>query len=411
MNLNIMKEETLQAVLEQTREIRAYTQIIADGVSVDSWAALQTFVKNGMGSKIAPTAAQLVMNDTGGTAWDLDVLGNDEDAAADANIRHVLSLQFHSIFIYGSIQFDPQQYLFAVTAESLAWLGIEGTELPAGTYHVTLDHGDYGNDTSEDGTYQFTTTKPVPIGGGIRHSTIGAYRSEYAKSAVLAGKFMTYGTERFATIESGLATTEGSEGTSLGTTTAREPARKVGDYTNFTDRQAYGSNRWLNSFMRQWLNSDESVMTFTPMTIWSRPASATLPSGFLSRIDPELKAVLCKVRTRYAKSVADGYGYEDVEDYVKLPTMLDLNFGNNSDVAEGPVNAAGAVTRTTPYSLYAGATNDDRIKYQGTTARYWWMASPLPWLGSNVRNVYPSGALRNNYASYALGACPSLYIG
>lgn len=412
MNLNIMKEETLQGILDQSREIKAYTKIIAQGGGVESWKAAQTFVQNGMGSKIFPTAAQLMMNDTSGTQWDLDVLGNDEDAAVDESIKHVLSLQFHSIFSYGSIPFDPPQSLFAVTTESLAWLGIEGTELPAGTYHVVGNHSTYGNTTTEDGTYQFTTTKPVPIGGGIRHSAIGQYRSGgYDKSFILNGTFMTYGTDRYATLESGLATTEGSEGTSLGTTTARNPQYKVGDYTNFSERQFYGSNRWLTSFMRQWLNSDEAVMTWTPMTIWSRPNSATLPSGFLSRIDPELKAILCKVKTRYAKSIADGYGYEDVEDYVKLPTMLDLNFGNNNGVAEGPVNAEGTVTRTTPYSLYTGATDADRIKYQGATARYWWLASARPWYGNYERYVNPSGALNDNGASNANGACPSLFIG
>ena len=411
MNLNIMKEETLQGLLKQTTEIKAYTQIIAQGGGVESWKAGQTFVQNGMGSKMFPVAAQLMMTDTSGTVWDLDVLGNDEDKAVDESIKHVLSLQFHSIFSYSSIPFDPQQYLFAVTAESLKWLGVEGTELPAGTYHVTLDHGDYGNDTNEDGTYQFTTTKPVPIGGGIRHTTIGFSHSTYSKEKVTGGTFMTYGSDRYATLESGIATTEGSEGTSLGTATARSPQYKAGDYINFTDRQAYGSSRWLSSFMRQWLNSDEAAMTFTPMTMWSRPVSATLPSGFLSRIDPALKAVLCKVRTRYAKSIEDGYGYEDVEDYVKLPTMLDMNSGNNNGVAEGPVDAAGNLTRTTPYSLYTGATNADRIKYQGTIARNWWLGSSSPVRGCDVRLVNSSGTLNHINACNSYGACPSLYIG
>ena len=410
MNLNIMKEETLQGILKQSTEIKAYTEIIAKGATVDSWEAAQTFVKNGMGSKIFPTAAQLTMTDTSGTAWDLDVLGNDEDEPVDTSISHVLSLQFHNVFAYGSIPFDPSQYLFAVTSESLAWLGVEGTELPAGTYHVTGDHSAYGEATTEDGTFQFTTTKPVPIGGGIRHSSIGQYHSSgYDKSNVLNGTFMTYGADRVATIESGLATTEGDGGTSLGTTTARNPQYKEGDYINFSERQFYGSNRWLNSFMRQQLNSDEAVMTWTPMTIWSRPMN-TLPEGFLHKIDPALKAVLCKVRTRYAKSIADGYGYEDVEDYVKLPTMLDLNFGNNNSIAEGPVDVDGNVTRTTPYSLYVGATNDDRIKYQGTTARSWWLGSASPWNGNIERYVKPDGSLSNS-AHDADGEVPSLYIG
>ncbi len=411
MNLNIMKEETLQGILQQSTEIKAYTEIIAKGATVDSWAAAQTFVKNGMGNKIFPTATQLTMTDTSGTEWDLDVLGNDEDNAVDTSISHVLSLQFHNVFSYGSIPFDPVQYLFAVTAESLAWLGIDGTELPAGTYNVTLYHGDYADTTNEDGTFQLTTTKPVPIGGGIRHSSIGQSRSsEYSKSNVLNGTFTTYGADRVTIIESGLATTEGNGGKNLGTATARAPQYKSGDYINFTDRVAYGSNRWSTSFMRQWLNSDEEAMTFTPGTIWSRPTN-TLPAGFLSKIDPELKAVLCRVRTRYAKSVADGYGYEDVEDYVKLPTVLDLNFGKNNNIDEGPVNADGNVTRTAPYSLYVDAANADRIKYLGATARNWWLGSNSTWLGGHARIVASDGSLSVNIANNAFGEVPSLFIG
>lgn len=32
-------------------------------------------------------------------------------------------------------------------------------------------------------------------------------------------------------------------------------------------------------------------------------------------------------------------------------------------------------------------------------ARYWWLRSPNPWNGNNVRNVTPSGALNNNNAN------------
>lgn len=411
MNLNIMKEETLQGILEQSMKIKAYTEMIAKGVTVDSWAAVQTFVKNGLGSKVFPTAAQLTMNDTSGTQWDLDVLGNDEDEPVDTSVKHVLSLQFHNIFTYGSIPFDPKQYLFAVTAESIASLGLSGNALPAGTYNVTIDHGNYWPTvaTGADGTYQFTTTQEIPIGGGIRHSRIGDTNGE-TKDEILAGVFITYAADRTTTLENNLATTEGNEGTNLGTATANDPQYKVGDYINYTVRNAYGSSRWSKSFMRQWLNSDEATITWTPMTIWSRPTD-TLPEGFLHQIDPKLKAVLRKVRTRYAKSIADGYGYEDVEDYVKLTTILDVNFGNNNNIAEGPVNADGEVTRATPYSLYVGATNADRIKYQGTSARYWLLSSARLQSVCDAYTVLVGGNIYLGIAYYPYGTVPSLFIG
>ena len=344
---------------------------------------------------------------------DWDWMGVDEDVPVDTSIAHVLTVGAKNIVSYGKIPFDPQQYLFAVTAESLAWLGISGTALPAGTYNVTLDHGAYSGGTVEDGTFQFTTTQPVPVGGGIRHSYMGTFQSSnagYGKAKVLAGTFTTYDADRTTVIEEGLATTEGSEGTSLGTTTASNPSYKVGDYINFTQRQKYGSNRWSTSFMRQYLNSDEETMTFTPATIWSRPM-ATLPEGFLHTLDPELKAVLCKVRTRYALPIADGYGYEDIEDLVKLDTMLDIFGSQNNSIAEGPVDADGNVTRRTAYSMWKPLNaNADRIKYQGTTARTWWLASTSPSYANYERVVNASGALSSGSAYDTSGVVPRLHI-
>ena len=157
--------------------------------------------------------------------------------------------------------------------------------------------------------------------------------------------------------------------------------------------------------MRQWLNSDTKPMTWTPATIWSRPM-ATLPEGFLHAIDPELRAVLGKVKTRYARSIADGYGSEDVEDFVKLPTMLDVFGDKNNNISEGPVDASGALTRTGRYTYWkTRTTNADRIKYQGTTARYWWLASTYPSTGSVERLVYTCTTTSPTIRSARARAC------
>ena len=105
---------------------------------------------------------------------DFDIMGIDEDCPADATKEHTLSLLAANC-IENEV-FDPPQYLYAVTAA--AW----PDGLPAGTYSVTLNHGSYAGNTAQDGTYKFTTTQTVPVGGGIRHSTIGAYQgSGYTK--------------------------------------------------------------------------------------------------------------------------------------------------------------------------------------------------------------------------------------
>lgn len=346
------------------------------------------------------------------TTYAFNVMGLDEDQPVDSARKHVLPIQMHKVYTYGSIPFDPAMYLFAVTAAACTAFGWDAAVgMPAGTYNVTLNHAAYNGGTTQDGTFQFTTTQPIPVGGGIRHSAIGVYQSEsYTKDQILAGTFTTYADDTVTTVESSLTTTEGNDGTNLGTTTACDPQYKVGDFINFTHRQAYGCGRWSKCFMRQYANSAEATMTFAPATIWSR-RPATLPEGFLHSIDPELRAVLGKVRTRYALSIADGYGYEDVEDYVKLATMLDVLGSKNNSISEGPVDSSGNVTRTTAYSFWqAHNSNADRKKYQGTTANGWWLGSSNPPYAHNERYVLTDGSLYSNFANYTFGFVPSLFI-
>ena len=341
------------------------------------------------------------------TTYDCDVQGIDEDEPVDTSRKHVLAIQFHKIF--RQLNFDPPQYLVAVTAEALTAWGISGNVLPAGTYNVTLDHAAYNGSTSQDCTVQFTTTVDIPIGGGIRHTAIGAYQSSsYTKAQILSGTFVTYAADTVTTLETGLVTTEGNDGINLGTTTASTPSYKIGDFINFSQRQAYGTNRWSKCYARLYLNSRDATVQFVRQTIFSRNV-ASPPEGFLHTLDPELVAVLGKVRKRYALCVADGYGYEDVEDYVTLNTFTDMGGGANNSIYEGPVNAAGTVTRTGAYSLWKGTTNADRIKYLGSSAAYWWLSSCGPSGACYVRYVYTSGAF-SSYAYYSYGLAPSLYI-
>ena len=379
------------------------------------WDRIGYAVKTGTVGKILKPGDQITVPiSTGGATpvdYDFDVLGIDEDEPVDENLSHVLTVQAHDVLEYGSIPFDPAQYLFAVTAEACAEYGWPATGMPAGTYNITLDHGSYTNTTVQDGTYQFTTTQIVPVGGGIRHTQAGFYRSDgaYTKANLLAGTFITYAADRTTVLEDGISTTEGSEGTNLGTTSASNPAYKVGNYINFSMRQASGYGRWSTSFVRQYLNSDEATMTFTPATIWSRPMT-TLPEGFLHKLPDTLKAVIGKVRKRYALSIADGYGYEDIEDTVNIATMLDMNFGENNSISEGPVSADGTVTRETPYTHWTGAENAGRIKYQGATPRHWWLGSDYPSSPYIERHVNTSGALTVRNASDTYGIVPSLHI-
>lgn len=387
MDLNIFKEATQQEILTEVETIADMTRVIAGG-KPQTWEGIQAAVRSNKIRASAAVADQLVAK-WNGTDRDLDVQGIDEACPADPTKTHTLDLLFHACL--GTMAFDPEQYLYAIRATDWA----DG--LPAGTYNIG-----YRTGASAITYWKFTTTMVVPVGGGIRVSA--------APSA--SAKVTTYAADTFTVLESNLALSEASDaadGTPLGVTSDNTRSYIEGNAMNFVHRCQYGANRWRYSFMRQYLNSDEATMTWTPGTIWSRRPS-TLPAGFLYTLDPALKSVLGRVRVRYAIPNCDGGGYEDLEDLVTLQTMLDMGYGNNGSVVEGPVDAEGNVKRTTAYSLWVGKANADKIKYNGTSASYWWMSSTAPSSANVERLVYTSGALFYSSGYNALGVVPSLHI-
>lgn len=387
MDLNIFKEQTQQSILSEVETIADMTRVIA-GSKPQTWEGIQAAVRSNKIRLSVAIADQLVAK-WNNVNRDWDVQGFDECCPADATKTHSLDILAHDCL--GTFVFEPAQMIYGVRAED--W----PNGLPAGTYNIG-----YATSASETTYRKFTTTQVVPVGGGIQFSN-----ADFAAATV-----STIAADRYTTIESGITTeaaTDATDGTALGVTSAATAAWKQGDAINFYDRVRYGANRWRYSFMRQWLNSDEEVMTWTPGTIWSRRPS-TLPAGFLYNLDPALKAVLGSVRVRYAIPNCDGGGYEDLEDLVTLQTMLDMGFGNNGNVVEGPVDAEGTVKRSTAYSLWVGKSNSDRIKYNGTSASYWWVSSTYPSDARYERFVYNSGALDNGSGYNAFGVVPSLHI-
>lgn len=337
---------------------------------------------------------------------EFDVVDIDYDVPVNDALEHTLALWTSDLLLYSSIPFCSPQKLVSVRET-----------LPAGTYNITLDHGCYDGTTVEDSTYQFTTTREIPAGGGIRHTTMGGWLSSgYGKPHVTGGTFITYDAD-YNIIEQGLVCTEGTDGTSLGTATASNPTYRVTDSVNFTQRQIYGSNRNAHSENRKWLNSDAPGAESGQIASWwtasdefDMPVKSTLP-GFLHGMDPAFRAIIQKVRKRTAKGIADGYGYEDTEELIFEPSMTELGYGKNNNISETAAKADGTLKTELAWDMFIGASNDDRIRYQGGVARYYWLRSPYPSYASDERYVYPSGTLSFNVASHTHGVSAGLCLG
>ena len=353
-----------------------------------------------------PAADDTVVVHVQASKVEFDVVDIDYDVPVNDALEHTLALWTSDLLLYGSIPFCSPQKLVSVREA-----------LPAGTYNITLDHGCYDGTTVEDSTYQFTTTREIPAGGGIRHTTMGGWLSSgYGKSHVTGGTFITYDAD-YNIIEQGLVCTEGTDGTSLGTATASSPTYRVTDSVNFTQRQIYGSNRNAHSANRKWLNSDAPGAASGQIASWwtasdefDMPVRSTLP-GFLHGLDPAFRAIMQKVRKRTAKGIADGYGYEDTEELVFEPSMTELGYGKNNNISETAAKADGTLQTELAWDMFIGASNDDRIRYQGGVARYYWLRSPVPSYADNERYVYPSGALSYHSANNTSGVSAGLCLG
>ena len=127
-------------------------------------------------------------------------------------------------------------------------------------------------------------------------------------------------------------------------------------------------------------------------------------AGFLHGFDAGLLELIQPVAIKTALNdtdkTADGQ-YDTTYDRIWLQSMTELGLGNNNNVAEGSV-----------FKYWQNNnTQADRIKYEGTTARYWWLRSPYPTLASSVRNIYPSGELNRDTAYDNDGVVPACVLG
>lgn len=382
------------------------------GISIKNWADVQGLVRQNLHSKAMAVADQLETTRNEKTLT-FDILDFDKHTPSNKYLSHSLALGLHNVFTYGTIPFCASQLMYYT----------EGG-LPAGNYKFTLDHAVYGGGTQYDGTYMFTLTQAIPADGGFRHTNpIGGWKEKYAQSDVIGNYITTYGARPQRTeVEKNVAVKvwDGTTAcTDLGTFTARsltyhtEADTANGGKRNFTERQAYGSNRWRDSVYRQWLNSDvEAVPSsdtttvsnwWKPATVFDRVPGGAKLAGFLNGLDPEFVAVLGEIEVKTALcdcDKVDGATYDITHDKVWLQSMTEIFGSNNNGIAEG-----------SQLAYWVGASDADRIKYEGSTARYWWLRSPYPTYAGNVRNVGASGVLHNDYGAYvADGVVPACCI-
>ena len=338
-----------------------------------------------------------------------DVLDHDKHEFQNTHLSKGVVIGMHNLFNYSVLPFCPAQLMYYASSG-----------LAVGKYKFTLYKATYSAGSTYDGSYVFEITIAVPAGGGFRHTKVGVYQSAYAATDVTTGTITTYGAQPQRTvIESGIAVRAynaetDSDAVDLGTFAAQDKAYLTAT-NNLTRRQGHGNHRWKTSVERQWLNSTGKAVTgadttfsywYSPQTDFDMPPSESVRkmAGFLHGIDAGLLELIQPVKVITALSDTDKVNsgdYDTTYDRVWLQSMTELGLGNNNSVAEG----------STFEYWRVHTTNADRIKYEGTTARYWWLRSPHSTYAYYVRDIGTSGALGHYDADSSYGVVPACVLG
>jgi hypothetical protein len=276
------------------------------------------------------------------------------------------------------VPFDAQEAIYYAPAD-----------LPAGTYWFLDNQGNK--------YYSFTTAKTLPAGGQIvcGWAPDSAAGYPFTSAVLYASQTSTTALETDALTQADSAPTAGTQLTPV----------------NDGYRARLGSNNWMQSAMRKWLNSSAASGWWTPSNNYDRPQSSPT-AGFLYNIDPDLLACMGQVRLRTGLNPFDNngtYGSADNAEKVFLPSKFEVGLGNTPPVYEAPVANDGTI-RTTTMPLF---TDDaSRIKYLSTTARDWWLRSPNPYASYAFAScsVSPTGALDDSFAFLAYAAVPACTI-
>ena len=383
--LNLLSEETYIEKMDTLNEIMEGI-LVAQGGSVKptSWADVQQLVRVGLHKKVFAIGDQLTCQKDGATLT-FDVIGIDHDTPADPQFTHSMTLCLHNI--YAGVQFDEKEAFYATD-----------TELPAGTYHFTVgEHPWYSAAVNK--TYQFTLAHALPADGQIVFNN--AYNAAFTTVT-------TYEKGSTTAIET-VSVTEGSGGTGLGTiNNAGTPSSGI----NSIQRALLGSNNYKESAIRQWLNSNKAAgSVWTPMTKFDRPPSwVSSLKGWMNGIDSDFLNVIGKTTINVSRNtVTDGGGYDTLKDKFFLLSRENVFAGREiSGVDEG-----GAYPYYSNYSDHGSAStgaDTNRIKYNGSSAFWWWLRSPHAGYAYSPRGVSVVGYVYGSDAVNAVGAVPACNV-
>ena len=186
---------------------------------------------------------------------------------------------------------------------------------------------------------------------------------------------------------------------------AKEPSNTNGD------RRSYGNNRYSQSNIDQWLNSQAASWYSARHSydappnnanVWSNYNEYDTEAGFLSNFEADFRKAILDSVIRVAKNtVTDGGGYEDITRKVFLLSNTEVGLSNENSVAEGTLwSYFSSAARRQCYPTAEAVSNSEYTSSSLNASSYWWWWLRTPYAGSAyyARFVYTDGSLGNDGA-------------
>lgn len=397
-NVNISAAQTTTGadITVTNREGEQTTVHIDTLTAVNTWEDIKNAVRLGLGEKLFPVGYEFTTLDADTTQNIIWVVrAHDHHTAANNKLTHTMTLETKNVYSLSSgaqkaVQYDATEAFYYAEQE-----------LAAGTYNITIANQAWY--TADNGkTFQFTLATAVPAGGQL------VFAMTY--NATLEGKSVkSYANKVTTTALETVTLTEGSEGTSLGTTNGSSPN------VNHMHRAIFGSNNYAQSAARQWLNSAAAAgSVWTPTNVFDRPASwATsyngfmhgLPADFLAVVQPAVLA--CRTNSLFEVESLDGTAFAINQLY---SLKADKFFLLSRPEIFGDWDSA-SYKDGTQLEYYNGLTATERIKRDAAgTARTAWLRSPYPSGAVSARFVHSDGVLYSSGAYNGNGVAPACII-
>lgn len=409
LNTNCKKQPLADSVCElktAITECEGNIQVLAKFHHDDlTWADIQRIVQNGVAPDWFAIGDQLEIGWNGNTLeW--DVVSFDDVELQNGNIVPGMWLQSH--YAMEGIQFDASEAIYVATEA-----------LPAGTYNFTIGTN-WGTHCVAGTSYQFTTTKQIPIGGQVM---VGKSNDWYTwgapDQAPSNWRVHTFSSNADTTpLESNLTLTEGSGGTALGSVASNIKYGTSG--MNNLQRAAYGYNRWSQSANRQYYNSSAaSGAWWTPQNPFDRaPQQLASQAGFMAGFDSDFLAVLKPIKVVTALNTVSDIDIgtsEATYDTFFLPSL------EQEYIVPRLAGVEGAYWQywkerlglDSPQAQGSDGANENHIRYAynaKTPAQYCRLRSANRGYAGYAWYVNASGYAYYYNATYAYRGCPACVI-